>query len=100
METPGVVVTGICALAQIGLAWPVARAWRRGRRYAGLAALALLTAGLALLAAVIAQLSGASHDATGRFLIGMSVGLAVGLTLSAVVLLLTALKVRRQAEAA
>jgi hypothetical protein len=96
VDLVGMVVTGVCALALGALIWPVRSAWRHGRRYAGLAALSLPVAGLALLAAIMAQGAGASHSATGRFLIGMGVGLAVGLAVGCAILLFAA---RRQAPA-
>lgn len=88
MEAFGWIVALLCALALGALAWPVRSAWRQGRRYAGLAALSLPVGGLSLLAAILAQMTGASQFATGRFLIGMGVGLAVGLAAGCATLLL------------
>lgn len=90
MEPAGVVAVIACALALAALAPTVLRAWRQRQRYAGLAALCLVIAAPALLAAIIAQLAGYGSPATGRFLIGMSSGLAVGLTLGSAILLMLA----------
>ena len=87
MEPAGVVAVIACAVALLALAPAVSRAWRRRQMYAGLAALSLAIAALALLAAVAAQLTGAARIDTGRFLIGMSAGLAVGLTAGCAILL-------------
>ena len=88
MEPAGATVTFVCALAILSLAPSASRAWRRGQRYAGLAALSLVGAALALLAAWVAQVAGAAHSDTGRFFIGMSAGLGVGLALGSAILLL------------
>ena len=90
MEPAGAAASIVCAIAIIALAPAVNRAWRRRRRYAGLSALSLAVAAFALLAAFTAQLAGASRFDTGRFLIGMSAGLAVGLTSGCAILLLAA----------
>ncbi|HEX9036188.1 MAG TPA: hypothetical protein VF808_04275 [Ktedonobacterales bacterium] len=86
----GAIAAALCLTAIVALAWPARQAWRRGKRYAGLTTLSLALATLALLAAVSAQLAGAAPVPTGAFLIGMSVGLAVGLTAAAGLLLLLA----------
>ncbi len=88
MEPAGVVATIICAVAVVALAPAVIRAWRRRQLYGGLSALSLLIAALALLVAWGAQLSGAGSLDTGRFMIGMSAGLAIGLTIGSGLLLL------------
>lgn len=87
MEVAGVVVAALCALAIAGLWPPVVRAKRRGARYAGLCALSLAVAGLALAVAFVALALGAARADTGRFLMGMGVGVAVGLTLGCAALL-------------
>ncbi len=90
MDPFGAVAATACAVALVALAPPVFRAWRRRQPYAGLSALSLLVAAPALLAAWVAQLAGAGSLDTGKFMIGMSAGLAVGLTLGSGILLLAA----------
>jgi hypothetical protein len=87
MDQAGAAIAIICAVAIVALSPFVARGRRRGAPYADLGALGLVVAALMLLGAFIAQLAGAAGLDTGKFLIGMGVGVAVGLTLGCVVLL-------------
>ncbi|HEU0025697.1 MAG TPA: hypothetical protein VFQ25_01155 [Ktedonobacterales bacterium] len=88
MEPAGAAASIACAVAIVALAPVVVRAWRRGDPRADVCALSLAVAAVALLGAFIAQIAGASRFDTGRFLIGMSAGVAVGLTLGCAVLLI------------
>lgn len=90
MEPAGAIAAIACALAIVALTPAVSRAWRRDAPYARLGAFSLGAAALALLAALIAQIAGAPRFDTGRFLIGMSAGLAIGLTTGCVILLVAA----------
>jgi len=93
MEDLGAVAVGIiavvCALAIGGLAIGVVWARRHDARRQRLCGLALAVALVALGAALLAMALGASQFATGRFLIGMSVGVAVGLSLGCAIILTT-----------
>ncbi len=82
------VITGVCALALGGLAAMTAWAMRRGSRRAPLAAGGLITSGLALGGALLALALGAWRSDTGRFLVGMSAGVAIGLPLGCALILL------------
>ena len=88
MEAAGVVVSALCALAIVGMAPLVARAERRHAKHARLCSASLIVATLALVAALVATTLGAGRFDTGRFLLGMGAGIAVGLALSCAVLLL------------
>ena len=87
MDQAGAVIAIVCAVAIAVLAPVAVRARRRGAQYADLSALGLIVAAVVLLGAFIAQLTGAGRFDTGKFLIGMGVGVAVGLTVGCVVLL-------------
>lgn len=88
MEVAGVIVAALCAVSIAALAPRVMRAEQRRARYARLCSVSLVAATVALLAASLATALDAGHLDTGRFLIGMGVGAAVGLSLSCGVLLL------------
>ena len=78
----------VSALALSGMALVVGQAMRRGVPRAWLCALGLTVGWLALGAALLALALGAAQYDTGRFLVGMSVGLALGLSLGCAVILL------------
>lgn len=88
MEVAGVIVAALCALAIAGMSPLVMRAERGHAKHARLCSVSLIAATIALVAATLATALGADRFDTGRFLIGMCVGVAVGLTLSCGVLLL------------
>lgn len=87
MELPGVIVAILCALAIVGLAPSALRAERRRAHHGRLASVSLAAATLALGASLIALALGAARSDTGRFLMGLGVGVSVGWALSCVVLL-------------
>ncbi|HEX8727915.1 MAG TPA: hypothetical protein VF739_04795 [Ktedonobacterales bacterium] len=72
-------ITGASGLALLGLAPRLAQAWRRGARYGRLCALCAIVSAALLVATLIALALGADRSDTGRFLMGMGVGVAVGL---------------------
>lgn len=81
------IITAICGLALLALAPALRRAWRRGERFAWLCAACAVCAAALLAAALLALALGADHWDTGRFLMGLGVGIAVGLTLGCIALL-------------
>ena len=81
------IIAVVCAAALGGLAVGVAWARRHGARHQRLCALALAVSLVALVVALLALALGAYQIDTGRFLIGMSVGVAVGLPLGCAIIL-------------
>lgn len=76
----------LAALALGALGVMVERAWRRGAARARLYAGALILGALTLGAALLALALGAAQAATGRFLIGMGAGVALGLALGCAII--------------
>jgi hypothetical protein len=88
MEAGGVVIAALCALSLAALIPIVNVAWQRGAPHAQVCAASLGSAALALAAAFAALALGATQAPTGRFLMGIGVGMAVGLALCCATLLL------------
>lgn len=82
------IIAVVCALAIGGLAFGVAWARRHSARRRRLCELALVVALVALGTASLALALGAGQFATGRFVIGMCAGVAVGLPLGCAIILL------------
>lgn len=80
-----IVVSGLALVVMAGV---VARASRRGSSRASLCALGLVVGAVTLGAALLALALGAARYDTGRFLVGMSVGVALGLSLGSAIILL------------
>ena len=80
-----IVVSGLALAVMAGA---VARAARRGAPHARLCALGLAVGGLTVGAALLALALGAARYDTGRFLVGMSVGVTLGLSLGCAIILL------------
>ena len=80
-------ITAVCGLALLGLAPALRRAWRRGKRLARLCAACAVCAAALLAAILLALALGADRWDTGRFLMGLGVGVAVGLTFGCIALL-------------
>lgn len=83
-------ITTICGLALLRLAPAVRRAWRRGLRLAWLSVACAVCAAVLLPPTTLALALGADRWDTGRFLMGLGVGVAVGLTLGCGALLMMA----------
>jgi hypothetical protein len=81
MNAAQLTITGVSGLALMGLAPGLARAWRRGARHGRLCALGAVVSAALLVATLAALALGADRSDTGRFLMGMGVGIAVGLIL-------------------
>ena len=79
-----IVVSGLALAVMAGV---VARAARRGAPHARLCALGLAVGGVALGGALLALALGAARYDTGRFLVGMSVGVTLGLSLGSAIIL-------------
>lgn len=79
MNAVQLVLTGVSALTLLGVAPGLAQAWRRGARYARLCGVCAIVSATLLVATLAALALGADHSDTGRFLMGMGVGVAVGL---------------------
>lgn len=80
-------ITAICGLALLGLAPALRRAWRCGERFARLSVACAVCAAALLAPSTLALALGADRWDTGRFLMGLGVGVAVGLTLGCITLL-------------
>lgn len=77
----------VSALGLAVMAAVTARATRRGAPHARLCALGMALGALTLGAALLAVALGAEGDATGRFLVGMGVGVALGMALGGAIIL-------------
>ncbi|HEX8731366.1 MAG TPA: hypothetical protein VF725_04815 [Ktedonobacterales bacterium] len=87
MRADEIISTAVSALALAMMAFVVGQAWRRGAPHVRLCALGLLVGWLALGAALLAVALGAEGDATGRFLIGMGIGVGSGMALGGAIIL-------------
>ena len=80
-------ITTLCALALLGLAPALRRAWLRAARHAWLCAACAVCSAALLAPSSLALALRADRSDTGRFLMGIGVGIAVGLALGCVALL-------------
>lgn len=88
MQTLDITLAVASALALGGMAFVAPRVWRRGSPRARLCGWALVVGALFVVGALLALALGASRYDTGRFLVGMSVGVALGLPLGCAIILL------------
>lgn len=76
-----ITIIGASGVALLALAPGLAQGWQRGVRYGRLSALCAMASAALLVWTLAALALGVDRSDTGRFLMGMGVGVAVGLIL-------------------